>query len=149
MVVQYGDIIETMHLPQNGPFNLGTGLILVVHDPVLGVAAFPAQIKLPLGVAVKASTPIEQFFEPVGAFTHHHPNHRFVAKPVAANQRIVYVLVIRIHRAIGNNGNPALRITCIGFGFAGFGHDGHLFVGKRVASLMARVSPATPEPIIR
>ena len=112
---------------QQSALNLGTGVVLVVKDAELGVAAFAVQVELASFRFVEFHAVAHQLFDALRRLADGHFNHVAVADTVAGNEGVGNMFVEAVG-VVHHGGDTALGVLGRAFGGVAFGEDAHFAV---------------------
>ena len=101
-------------------FNLGTGIILVVEDAELGMAALAVKVETVARTAhVEIDAILHQLLDSVGGFADGHLHNLAVANAIACHQSVLNMLVETV-AVVHHSGYSALGIAGRPFGGLAF-----------------------------
>ena len=106
MVFEYRDVGVLLHRIDEAGLYLGTGVVFVMQDTELGVAALPMKVKLAVLLLVELHAPLDELLYLSGGFAHHLLHSLPVAYPVAGNHRVFNMLLEVVYRKIGHEAMP-------------------------------------------
>ena len=130
MVFEYRDVGVLFHRIDEAGLYLGPGIVFVVQDTELGVAALPMEVKLTVLFLVKLHAPLDELPDLTGSFAHHLLHSLPVAYPVAGNHRVFDMLLEVVNGHIGHRGDASLCKIGVGLFETGFADERHFaFVG--------------------
>ena len=109
-------------------FDFGAREVLVVEDPVLGVAAFAVELETAVGRLVEARTPGDQIGDQFGSAAHDQFHGLFVALARPADQRVADVFLEGVG-GIRYRADAALCVVGVALDHLALGHDRDMSVG--------------------
>ncbi len=113
---------------------LVAGIVGVMEDAELRVAALAVEVKAAVVAAVEVDSPAYQLLYLRGCAAHDLLHGRRVAEPVARHHRVVDVLVEVVDLKIGHRGHTALGQGRIGLVEGGLADEGHAPVARYLQS---------------
>ena len=104
--VDVGMVFDGFH---ESTLNLSTGVIGMVEDTELRMAAFAVEVELTVALFVEIDSPVDQFGDLLRCHTHHLFYGSAVGNVVTRYHRVFDVLVEIVNFQVGHTGNTALR----------------------------------------
>ena len=108
---------------------LETGVVGMVEDAELAVAALAVKVKCAVVLAVKLHTVVYQKLYLLGCAGDYLPDRFGVAQPVAGYHCVLDMFVEVVHAEVGDRCHSALSQGCVGFVKRGLAHEGYATVG--------------------
>ena len=93
---------------------LKTGVVLMVEDAELGVAALAVQVEGTVGLFVEVDAPLHEVVDGCGSVLYHMLHRLRVGEPVAGHHGVVDVLCKVVDLEVGHRGYAALGFGRIG-----------------------------------
>ena len=120
--------------------NLSAGVVGMVQNAELGVAALTMEVELAVFLAVEIDAPLYEFVDLLGSHTHNLLYGLTVADEVTGNDGVGNMLVEGVELQIGDTGNASLGKRGVGLvegGLANHTYSGVFVFGIRLLGLQS------------
>ena len=126
VVFQNFDVGVLLHCFHQSALDLGSGIISMMQDAELRMAAFPVEVELAVCFLVEVDAPTDEVSDARRGITHHLLHGSGVADVVARNHRVFNVLLEVIDKQVRHAGDAALRLCRIRLFQSGLAYERNL-----------------------